>query len=31
MAGGNLTEKRLEFLAEAVRDYGVELYEAYHL
>lgn len=25
MAGGNLTEKRLEFLAEAVRDYGVEL------
>ena len=25
MAGGNLTEKRLEFLTEAVRDYGVEL------
>ena len=25
MAGGNLTEKRLEFLAEAVKDYGVEL------
>ena len=25
MTGGNLTEKRLEFLAEAVRDYGVEL------
>ena len=24
MAGGNLTEKRLEFLAEAVKDYGVE-------
>lgn len=25
MAGGNLTEKRLEFLTEAVKDYGVEL------
>ena len=25
MAGGNLTEKRLEFLVEAVKDYGVEL------
>ena len=25
MEGGNLTEKRLEFLTEAVRDYGVEL------
>ena len=25
MAGGNLTEKRLEFLAESVKDYGVEL------
>ncbi len=25
MAGGNLTKKRLEFLAEAVKGYGVEL------